>query len=169
MNKGLIPAQIEMESGEFLPPVALVLWLRHLCPGGQFCRSITNKCCTSCFAQTWLQQLVVGGTVVKNLPANPGDVGDLGLIPGLGRSPGVWNSNPLPGGSDGKKSAFKAGHLCSIPGLGKSPGEGNGNPLQYSFLGNSMVRGAWWTTVHGVTKSPTWLNDQENSWWAALW
>ena len=30
----------------------------------------------------------------------------------------------------------------SIPGLGRSPGEGNGNPLQYSFLENSMDRGA---------------------------
>ena len=32
---------------------------------------------------------------VKNLPANSGDVGDLGSIPGLGRYPGVGNSNPL--------------------------------------------------------------------------
>ena len=41
----------------------------------------------------------------------------------------------------------------SIPGLGRSPGEGNGNPLQYSCLENHMDRGAWWATVHGVTKS----------------
>ena len=40
----------------------------------------------------------------------------------------------------------------SIPGLGRSPGEGNGTPLQYSCLGNLMDRGAWWSTVHGVTK-----------------
>ena len=33
--------------------------------------------------------------VVKNLPANAGDAGDAGLIPGLGRSPGVGNGNPL--------------------------------------------------------------------------
>ena len=39
-----------------------------------------------------------------------------------------------------------------IPGLGRSPGEGNGNPLQYSCLGNSMDRGAWQATLHGVTK-----------------
>ena len=36
-----------------------------------------------------------GGSVVKNLPANEGDTGDLGLIPGLGRSPGEGNGNPL--------------------------------------------------------------------------
>ena len=53
--------------------------------------------------------------MVKNLPAS---VGDLGLIPGSGRS----------------------------------LGEGNGNPLQYSCLGNSMDRGAWRATVHGVAK-----------------
>ena len=55
------------------------------------------------------------GSVIKNLPAN---VGDVGLSPGLGRS----------------------------------PGEGSGNPLQYSCLENPMDRGAWWATVHGVSK-----------------
>ena len=55
--------------------------------------------------------------VIKNPPANAGDVRDTG----------------------------------SIPGLGRSPGEGNGNPL----LGNSIDRGAWWATVHGVEKSQT--------------
>ena len=36
-----------------------------------------------------------------------------------------------------------------------SPGEGNGYPLQYSCLENPMDRGAWWATVHGVSKSQT--------------
>ena len=36
---------------------------------------------------------------------------------------------------------------------------GNSNPLQYSCLGNPMVRGTWQVTVHGVTKSWTWLSD----------
>ena len=35
------------------------------------------------------------GSVVKNLPANAGDTGDAGLIPGLGRSPGEENGNPF--------------------------------------------------------------------------
>ena len=60
-----------------------------------------------------------GDSVVKNLPANAGDIRDAG----------------------------------SIPGSGRSPGEGNGNPLQYSCLENPRDRGAWWATVHGVTKS----------------
>ena len=34
-----------------------------------------------------------------------------------------------------------------------------GNPLQYSCLENPMDGGAWWATVHGVTKSWTGLND----------
>ena len=59
----------------------------------------------------------------------------------------------FPGGSDGKESACNEGDPSSTPGLGRSPGEGNGNPLQYSYLGNPMDRGAWWATVHGVTKS----------------
>ena len=33
--------------------------------------------------------------MVKNLPANAGDIGDVGLIPGLGRSPAEGNGNPL--------------------------------------------------------------------------
>ena len=37
---------------------------------------------------------LTGGSVVKNLPANAGDVRDTGLIPGLGRSPGRGNGNP---------------------------------------------------------------------------
>ena len=36
-----------------------------------------------------------GGSVVKNLLANAGDAGDVGLIPGLGRSPGEGNRNLL--------------------------------------------------------------------------
>ena len=63
--------------------------------------------------------------VVKNLPANAGDIRD----------------------------------MSSIPGLGRSPGEGHGNPLQYSCLENPMDRGAWGTTVHGVTKSQTRLKQ----------
>ena len=59
------------------------------------------------------------------------------------------------GGSDSKESTCNVGDLGSIPGLQRSPGEGNGNPLQYSCLENSMDRGAWWATVHGVTKSQT--------------
>ena len=42
-----------------------------------------------------------------------------------------------------------------IPGSGRSPGVGNGNPLQYACLENSMDRGAWQATVHGVTKNQT--------------
>ena len=59
----------------------------------------------------------LGGSMVKNPPANAGDARDMGLIPGLGRSLGI----------------------------------GNGNPRQYSFMENSMDRGAWSATVHGVT------------------
>ena len=65
---------------------------------------------------SWASQVA---SVVKNLPANARDTRDLG----------------------------------SIPGLGRSPGGGNGNPLQYFCLENSMDRGAWWATVHGITKS----------------
>ena len=56
-------------------------------------------------------------------------------------------------------SASNAGDLGSIPGSGRSPGEGHGHPLQYSCWENCTDGGAWWATVHGVTKSQTRLSD----------
>ena len=58
----------------------------------------------------------------------------------------------FPGGSVGKNSPGNARDSGLIPGSGRSPGGGNGNPLRYSCLGNPTARGAWWATVHGVSK-----------------
>ena len=46
-----------------------------------------------------------------------------------------------------------------ILGWGRSSGEGHGNSLQYPCLENPMDRGAWWATVHKVTKSLHDWND----------
>ena len=46
-----------------------------------------------------------------------------------------------------------------IPGSGRFSGGENGNPLQYSYLDNSMDRGAWQATVHRVAKSWTQLKQ----------
>ena len=54
-----------------------------------------------------------------------------------------------------KESASKVGAtgvMGSIPGSGRSPGGGHDNPFQYSCLENPMVRGAWQSTIHGVTE-----------------
>ena len=51
--------------------------------------------------------------------------------------------------------------MGSIPGPGRSAGGGNGNLIQYSCLENSMDRGAWRATVHGVAKS--WIHTTEHS------
>ena len=60
----------------------------------------------------------------------------------------------------------------SVTGSGKFPGEGHGNSLQYSCLENPMDRGAWWATVHGVTKHQTclkhWCGDGRNIIWLLL-
>ena len=67
----------------------------------------------------------------------------------------------FPGGLAGKESSWNVGdarNVALIPGSGRSPGGGNSNPLQYSCLENSMDRGAWWATVHGIVKSRTWLS-----------
>ena len=58
-----------------------------------------------------------------------------------------------------KNQPANSGDLRSIPGSGRFPGEGNGNPLQYSRLGNPMDGGAWWATVHRVTKSQAQLSN----------
>ena len=57
----------------------------------------------------------------------------------------------FPGSSPGKESACNAGDPSSVPELGRSPGEINSYPLQYSCLENSMDRGAWQVTIHGIT------------------
>ena len=48
----------------------------------------------------------------------------------------------FPAGSDSEESTCNVGDLGSIPGSGKSPGDGNSKPFQYSYLENSMERGA---------------------------
>ena len=62
------------------------------------------------------------------------------------------------GGSEGKEYAYYVGDPDSIPGLGRSTGGGHGNSLQYSYLENSMDRGAWQAVVHGITKSYRWTH-----------
>ena len=60
--------------------------------------------------------------------------------------------------------------MGSILGLGRSHGVGNGTPLQYSFLDNSMVRGAWWATVHVASKSQITIEQLSTDtyfWWTA--
>ena len=59
----------------------------------------------------------------------------------------------FPGGSSVKETANAedSGSMSSILGLGSSLEGGNGNPLQYS-MEDSIDRGAWQATVHGVTR-----------------
>ena len=61
----------------------------------------------------------------------------------------------FPEGTAVKNPPANAGDTGSIPELGRSPWIRNGNPLQYSYLENSMDRGAWQATVHEVKKSQT--------------
>ena len=64
----------------------------------------------------------------------------------------------FPGGTSGKEPTCNAGDARDaglIPGLGRSPRGGSGNPFQYSWLENSMDRGAWRPTVHGVAELDT--------------
>ena len=49
-----------------------------------------------------------------------------------------------------KNLPCNVGVLGLTPGSGSSPGKGNGNPFQYSCLGNSMDRGSWQATLHGL-------------------
>ena len=64
----------------------------------------------------------------------------------------------MSGGAVVKNLPDNAGDSSSIPGLGRSTGEGNGNQLQRSCLENSMDRGTWRATIHGVAESWTQLS-----------
>ena len=75
----------------------------------------------------------------------------------------------LPRWFSGKESACSTGDSGLIPGSERCSGGGNGNLLQRSCLENPTDRGAWWATVHGVTKSCTHLkrlraHRQKSSW-----
>ena len=64
----------------------------------------------------------------------------------------MCKANSFLGGSDGEESACNAGDLGSKHGSGRSPGEGI---FQHFCLKNSMDRGTWQATVHGIAKSWT--------------
>ena len=74
----------------------------------------------------------------------------------------MWVNNPPANAGD-------TGDAGSVTGLGTAPGEGNGNPLHYSCLGNTIDRGAWWATVHGVLNSRTQIGTHMSIKWNAFW
>ena len=94
------------------------------------------------------------------------NVGDLGLIPGLGRSPGEGNGNPLQY-SCFENSVQRGDLWAAVHGVAQSRtrlrqlsmhaciGEGNGNPLRYSCLENPRDGRAWWAVIYGVAQSRT--------------
>ena len=75
------------------------------------------------------------------------------LIGGDYKVVGASQVMPLGGVKNPPAKAGDPRDMCLIPGSGRSPGVENGSPLQHSCLENLMDRGAWWATVHGVTKS----------------
>ena len=92
------------------------------------------------------------------LTSLPGCFAEVHSFSGASQVTLVVKNPPANSGDKGDSSSF--------PGWGRSPGGGNDTPFQYSCLGNPMDRGAWWATVHGVTKSQTWQN---NSQWFLFW
>ena len=88
----------------------------------------------------------------------------IGII--LKLSDNIWALYNVPGGSDGKASAYNAGDPVSIPGLGRSPGEGNGTlssllawkipwmeePGRLQSMGSPRLRFDWATSLHFTSK-----------------
>ena len=79
----------------------------------------------------------------------------------LSLSGSCMEGDGLPWGPGGKESSRNAGGDAGlIPGSGRSPWGGHVNSLQYTCLENSMDRGAWPATVHGVARSQTRLKQR---------
>ena len=57
-----------------------------------------------------------------------------------------------------------AGDAGSILGLGRSPGDENSDPQPYSWLGNTMDRGAWWAATWGHKRVGHDLATQQHPW-----
>ena len=124
--------------------------------------------------ETWFQSLDQEDSLEKGMAAHssilawripwreePGSYG----LQSLGLKESDTTERPtlpgFPGGAVVKNlppSAGDAGDSGLISGSGRFRREGNGKPLQYSCLENAMDRGAWWTIVHGVTKSQSRLS-----------
>ena len=67
----------------------------------------------------------------------------------------VLNTWHFPGGSVVKNLPEMQGTRIQSPGSARSPRGGNSHTFQYSCLENSMDRGAWQATLHGISKSRT--------------
>ena len=75
----------------------------------------------------------------------------------------IWLPKSLTQWLCGKEPAWSAGDARLIPGSGRSLGGANSSLFQYSCWENSTDRGAWWATVHGVSKSQTQLSDSTHT------
>ena len=118
-------------------------------------------------------------------PGQNTGVGSLSLLQGIfptqGLNPGLpycrrilYQLSHKGSPSDGLVVAnlpANARNVGLIPGLRKSIGGGNGNPFKYSCLETSMDRGAWRTTVHGVTKNTghSWLSTHAHAVNLLMW
>ena len=74
----------------------------------------------------------------------------------------------FPGGTVVKNLPADAGDSGLIPDSGRFSGGGNGNPLQYTWVENSMDKGAWQATAHGAAKSRTWLSMHTHTHYSTL-
>ena len=66
---------------------------------------------------------------------------------------GLWASQMVLMAKNLPASVEDIRDMSLIPGLKRSLGAGNGTPLEYSCLENSMGRGSWWATVHGMQRT----------------
>ena len=110
---GLLPTQPEgkhpqrdlhnSKKGTFdasLGPFLLGLWLRAGRPGKRQRPIPMAPLSSTALGDAFWQEAMSfvgfpGVTRIKNLPANAGDIRDMGSVPGLGRSPGEGHGNPL--------------------------------------------------------------------------
>ena len=137
------------------------------CPGsGSLPGTVSSTATVPGDPGVWLQGWAMKGApwvAAVNQPTNQPRALDsakaLWILTRLGLAEGGLRDGTAAGLPPGECYGRPLNMSVRLDAFPSSQGEGNGNPLQYSCLENPRDGGAWYTSVHGVSKSQTWLSD----------
>ena len=123
------------------------LWKETGLQSGELCR-VEGEMRRLCLTHTYVQKVDNENNSVRTYMGKESNEDEIQGFPG-------GKLQPLRRVKDSAYQCRRHKGPGFYPLVGSPPGGGNGKPLQYSCLENSMDRGAWWATAHGVTESDT--------------